>query len=319
MKETTHQSIQRIGTVPIYDSLKADERTYSDGDSEDVLLNLYSSENSDKKVKQLLAEDCEWPIFYHITPARENLLNWYPFTKTDSLLEVGAGCGALTGMLTGRCGRVDAVDISPRRSLINAHRNRSARNLRIVISNMQTLGEEYNDYDYVTSVGVLEYAARFITGENPHLDFLRSLHSRLKAGGSLILAIENRLGLKYWAGAREDHTGVFFDSIEDYPSNAGIMTFGKQELTKLLKQSGFKKIEFYYPFPDYKIPIEVYSHSLLSDPSMTISSDIFPSPALDQDRQYIFDEKLVSQSLIKNGLMPEFSNSFLVFAQKERD
>ena len=81
----------------------------------------------------------------------------------------------------------------------------------------------------------------------------------------MIIAIENKFGLKYWAGAREDHTGRNFDSIEDYPNDKGIQTFGKHELTELLKSVGFSNTEYYYPMPDYKLPKIVYSDDYLPD------------------------------------------------------
>ena len=37
--------------------------------------------------------------------------------------------------------------------------------------------------------------------------------------GNIIIAIENRYGMKYWAGCREDHNGEFFSGIENYQEN----------------------------------------------------------------------------------------------------
>ena len=67
-----------------------------------------------------------------------------------------------------------------------------------------------------------------------------------------MIAIENRLGLKYWAGATEDHTGLYFEGLEGYPTTDYVRTFSKPELEALLRQSGYGLD--YYPYPDYKFP-----------------------------------------------------------------
>ena len=60
-------------------------------------------------------------------------------------------------------------------------------------------------YDYITLIGVFEYGESYIQSENPYVDFLKIISRHLKPDGKIILAIENRLGLKYWAGCTEDH------------------------------------------------------------------------------------------------------------------
>jgi 2-polyprenyl-3-methyl-5-hydroxy-6-metoxy-1,4-benzoquinol methylase len=305
----------RVGNVRIRQIASSGTREYSDGDSEDVLLELFKSPNAEERRLELLSKNPEWRLKYHLAYTRENLFNWYDFDAGSKVLEVGSGCGALTGLLTQKCAKVDALDISARRSLVNAYRNQQATNLTLIVGNLQDLSGKGN-YDYATSIGVLEYAGRFINSEQPYVDFLRQLNSQLKRGGKLILAIENRLGIKYWSGSREDHTGRFFDSIEGYPDDSGIRTFGRYELDELLKTAGFTNNDFYYPFPDYKMPVDVYSDNYLPGINGTFSSDLFPTPAPDQERQYLFAEDLAMHSIAANHLFPYFANSFLVFAEK---
>src|SRR5690606_32032335 len=97
----------------------------------------------------------------------------------------------------------------------------------------------------------------------PYEYFLERIKKNLKPGGKLLLAIENKFGLKYWSGIPEDHTGKPFDSIQDYVStDKGVRTFSKQELSKLLKSVGFIDPFFYFPHPDYKLPSIIYSQDL---------------------------------------------------------
>lgn len=307
----------RVGLVKIEQQTRSTDREYSDGDSEDALLKLFKTGDAEKRREELLNSDPEWRLKYHIAYARENLLNWYDFKAGSSLLEVGSGCGALTGVFLKRCGQVDAVDISPRRSLINAYRHKNFKNLKIIIGNIQNLASRHK-YDYATSVGVLEYSGRFIDSNQPYYDFLLYLNKLVKPGGTLILAIENKLGIKYWSGSREDHMGQLFSSVEGYPHDVGIKTFGKKELKQMLARTGFSSTEFYYPFPDYKMPTDIYSDEELPISESSHFGDMFPTPSPDQPREYLFAEDLAMKELSKNGLFSEFSNSFLVFAKRDK-
>ena len=63
--------------------------------------------------------------------------------------------------------------------------------------------------------GVLEYAMSFTEGKTPYETFLQRMGAYLKPEGRLLIAIENRLGLKYFAGAPEDHTDLHFSGSMD--------------------------------------------------------------------------------------------------------
>ena len=51
----------------------------------------------------------------------------------------------------------------------------------------------------------------------------------LAPGGKIVIAIENRLGLKYWAGCAEDHVGKYFEGLEGYHNTKGVRTYSKKE------------------------------------------------------------------------------------------
>ena len=57
------------------------------------------------------------------------------------------------------------------------------------------LVSEYK-FDYITLIGVLEYANLYTYTENPYIDFLNSIKKFLKKDGKLLIAIENKLGMK---------------------------------------------------------------------------------------------------------------------------
>lgn len=252
-----------------------------------------------------------WPILYHLSPVRRNLLEWYPFETETSLLEIGGGCGALTGMFAEKVRSVTVVELSKKRSDIIYERHKNIENIEIFTGNFNDI--KFNKlYDYVTMIGVLEYAGKFTDGKNPYKKFLSQARSLLKPGGILILAIENKFGMKYWAGAREDHTGRPFDSIENYPGTDAIKTFSKFELSELLTETGFSDIKYYYPMPDYKLPKIIYSDDYLPD-----SSSVFHhyTPNYDQERYKIFRENLAYLNVIKSSMFDFFANSYLVLCR----
>ena len=129
-----------------------------------------------------------------------------------------------------------------------------------MVGNFNVVAEKMEErFDYVTLIGVLEYAKSYIGKDNPYPEYLEKINRLLKPGGKILIAIENRLGLKYFAGCREDHVGREFVGIEGYPGIDFVETFSKPELEQILQENGFSKFKFYYPYPDYKFPAVIYS------------------------------------------------------------
>ena len=281
---------------------------YSDGDIEDELLEIVQREDD---LEEFLTTDDRWPVLYHLSKIRHNLLEWYDFDEGASLLEIGSGCGAVTGVFCEKCRRVVGVDLSKRRSTINAYRNKAYDNLEIMVGNFEDIRFD-EKFDYVTLIGVLEYSIYYINSEKPFLDMLKKAKSLLKPGGTLIVAIENKYGIKYWAGAPEDHTGRAFDGIEGYPGVERVRTFSRKGLENLLEEAGYGDNRFYYPVPDYKMPMSVYAEEFIPSCGVFVEN----SPAYDRDRLQIFDEVKAIDELTKEGMFPFFANSFLVFSRE---
>ena len=279
--------------------------------AEETLLKFFDKPQSkkEKEIGDILTNNPPWPVLYHLSPQRKFLLSWYPFKKNTSLLEVGAGCGALTGLFCEKVKKVVAVELTYERTEIIKKRYADKKNLKVFAGNFNDLLLK-DKFDYITLIGVLEYQGRYTKGKNPYLNFLKNVKKYLKKNGVLFIAIENKIGLKYLAGAKEDHYGNLFESIENYPSYDGIKNFTKEELTNILKNAGFNKIKFYYPFPDYKMP-----YYILTDASLNLNIPIsYLSQIIDHSnpREFIFNESVFANSLLKDKILTHFSNSFLV-------
>ena len=63
---------------------------------EKQIIELLHQGKTDKEIMNKLKDPA---VFQAFSPSRENILNWYPFKKEDVVLEVGAGMGAVTGLL----------------------------------------------------------------------------------------------------------------------------------------------------------------------------------------------------------------------------
>jgi 2-polyprenyl-3-methyl-5-hydroxy-6-metoxy-1,4-benzoquinol methylase len=304
---------KKVGNVTLTYIGNQQSEAYSEGDVENDLLELFRSPSSEKKRASILANQPSWSLRYHLSPYRGNLVRWYDFARGSSVLEVGAGCGAITEELVKKDVHVTALELTERRSLINAHRNKNSENLEIIIGNLENYSSA-KKFDYVVCVGVLEYAGSFTSGINPYSDFLKMMRNRLNKNGRLLLAIENRLGLKYWAGAREDHTSNYFDGINSYPDKKRVQTFGRVELEKLILSAGFESTDFYYPFPDYKLPRVIYSDDYMPGVHCQFPLQLLPVAAPDQTRQHLFSEQSAMINIESNRLFSSLSNSFLVVA-----
>lgn len=276
---------------------------YSDGDVEDEILDIVRN-NIDIDA----LEDKKYPILYHLSDVRANIINWYPFDEGASALEIGAGCGAITGALCSKLGHVVSVELSKRRATINYERHKTVDNLDIYVGNLNDMhfGQKF---DYAILNGVLEYAGSFTNTEHPYADFLRNIREYLTDDGKIIIAIENKYGLKYFAGAPEDHTDSFFLGLNDYDGNPNVRTFAKSELEQLLRECGLSYIDFYYPYPDYKFPNEIFTADTLKE--CGYGKDYYN---LNGDRYLLFDEVRVARGLVNENVMDVFSNSFLVVA-----
>ena len=277
------------------------EDRYSDGDVEERILQCVMEEG-DREVPR----DGTFPVLYHLSPVREGILSWYPFREGARVLEIGAGPGAITGLLCRKCAEVVSVDLSLRRSKINYERHKDYGNLTVMVGNLNDMDLPPR-FDYVILNGVFEYAGSFTEGKDPYGTFLRRCAGYLAEDGILLTAIENRLGLKYFSGAPEDHTDGYMDGLKDYPGNTSVHTFSKAEWEELCGRCGLPFRRFYYPYPDYKFPSEVFTDGMLT-------ADRFRRNAwnFNERRVELFPEAPMAAALAKEGVLDRFMNSFLI-------
>lgn len=277
-------------------------RLYSGGSIESEMLSMV------KRGSVNWYEDGRWPVVYHFSPLRQNILNWYPFDRDGELLEVGAGCGALTGLFCDRVRHVTALELTEIRSRINYERHKDRDNLDIYICDIADFKLDKR-FDYIIVNGVLEYAALMFKGNEPYVEFLSVLKNFLKPDGVILLAIENRIGLKYLAGSREDHLGTLFSGVNGYGEDSEIRTFSHSELEEKVKKAGLCIKRDYYPFPDYKFPVEIFTRETINHMQLSeCSRDLH----LDMEWWDLFSRDNLQNTLAKERVAECFANSFLM-------
>ena len=307
MADKANNKTEHIGKVALDYSKYPGEDFYCDGDVEDELLAIVRDMSPVEYEREIGARQ-KWPILYHLSPIRENIVDWIPMNGTEKVLEVGSGCGAITGALARKAGSVTCVDLSKKRSMINAYRHSECDNVTIHVGNFKDIEPELPaDYDYIFLIGVFEYGQSYIGGEHPFEDFLKILLPHVKKDGRIVIAIENKYGLKYFAGCKEDHLGTYFSGIENYADGGGVRTFTRRGLERIFKACGVEEYHFYYPYPDYK-----FMHSLYSDAYLPGKGELADNLRnFDQDRMVLFDEKNAFDGMVEDGLFSVFANSYV--------
>ena len=302
---------------------EADNIAYSDGKAaedylREVIENAHDLSSTSAELQQSVRD---WSSRYHLSPTRGSLFRGLSMRQGSRILELGSGCGAITRYLGEQDVKVTAVEGSHDRARITRARCRDLENVEVVSGNFDDLSFEHR-FDIVTLIGVLEYSHLFCrAGESDPFSYvLRAAWDHLEDDGVLVIAIENKLGIKYLAGCGEDHLGAQFVGVEGYPDDEGARTFGKQELLEMIEQCGFVDHELLLPFPDYKLPTTLINAKSCSAKNARKYNVVDWCRQNYEDyvnpRSHLFQEHLALDSMAANGLFSDFSNSFLLVASK---
>ena len=105
---------------------------------------------------------------------------------------------------------------------------------------------------------------------------------------------------------------MYFLGLNRYTGNDSVRTFSKSELTRLFEKSGLCHMKYYYPYPDYKFPTEIFT-----DETLRVIGYGKQYPVFTENRFCLFNETDVTHSLLREEVMENFVNSFLVEASRE--
>lgn len=282
-------------------------------------------QNKGGAYEDVICKKASYPYLYHLSRMRQNLIDWLPITKEMRVLERNAECGALTEKLLAMAGEVVCVTEDEAHAAVIRERCTGAGERLTVVCGDTPVAMRY---DVILIVGKA-YRCR---------SELPNLRKMLKKNGRLILADANRLGLKYFAGCQEEYRGGYFTGISGYDTeeDAGMAAgngcgrtlseaadgrtlseaadgrcYSRSEYETMLREAGFEKLTFYYPYPDHKFPSAVYSDEWLPHRGELAQNRI----NFDRDRIGCFDEGKAYDALLEEGVFSTFSNSFLIEAE----
>ncbi len=146
----------------------------------------------------------------------------------------------------------------------------------------------YKGFDYVILGGYLTSCKKEDAAE-----ILREAANYLKPCGVMLAAVENETGVRYWMGAEKFET-MFLES-----EFRGLFT----ELTN----TWGGHFTMYYPVPDYRYPVSVYSdHYLPGAGDVTNISARYDGPGF-----WFGSEEEAMAKACQNGDFTKFNNSFL--------
>ncbi len=227
-------------------------------------------------------------VLHALSDIRENLLEWLDYTGCGEVLQIGSGYGVLTGLLASRCAHVAVMDEADENLAVNQERNKIYTNITYGYKAGAEAGQPEPSFDLVVMAGLrkgqeIQDAAAFGA-------------SFLKQEGRLVIACENALGLRYLAGA--DH-------------EEGFCT--RKQAEEACREAGLARADFYYPVPDHRMPVSLYSDRYLPGKGDITS----PSVSYDGPRYACLNEGEVYDRLIEENDFGRFANSFLIIASKD--
>jgi SAM-dependent methyltransferase len=291
---------------------------YSDG--AEVEQRIYEAVRQSSDVSsfsdELETHIFNWPSHYFFSKKRANLLR--PFAslfKGKHILEPGCGAGTITRFL-GECGAyVYAVEPNAQRARIAAERCRDLPNVTVFCDDIGGFVSD-RQFDGVLLIGVLEYASKYDTQEQAPLRFIKHLQQFLQPDGFMITAIENQLGLKYFAGFAEDHLGTLMHGINNNYQPGEVTTFGRKALIDLFESAGFMSNRLFLPFPDYKMPSMVVYPGFDAQKGLNLENILSNVSWQDtQKRVPLFSLDKTLPLIAENGLLFDLANSFCLLSE----
>ncbi|MGG4126634.1 class I SAM-dependent methyltransferase [Paenibacillus illinoisensis] len=243
-------------------------------------------------------------------------------------LDIGAGWGTIAIPVARNIGHVVALDGTlDRLEFLNERaKQENVNNLTLIHADIFNHPLKENQFDLVSYNGVLEWVG-VGSQENPKARQIKALEIAfrlLKPGGFLYIGIENATGIKYLLGEPDDHTNIKYISylereVADTLSLSitnneyKTYTYNKQGYREMLDKVGFGDIQFYYPYPDYKLTESFHN---LNEPNVSdyLLNSLQFTESADSIKARVFDmEKIIVQN---SDLIP-FPASYSIFARKE--
>ena len=211
-----------------------------------------------------------------------NILRWYPFKKGEKVLEIYNKYSILDKI---KDKELDLKQVSVNEFEIN------------------------ENYDYIVLIGTYEYSPILVKSKNPYVEFLKILKNHLKPNGKIIIAIDNRIGIKYFVGAKSDYYSRIFEGLESKIDITKPNLLLKHELIKFIKEAEFCDYKFYYPLPDYTNTNIIFTDKFL--PKSNYSKILYPLN-YEIGSNILYNEINVMKQICDIKEFENFTNSYFI-------
>ena len=250
----------------------------------------------------LAGENCP-QCLYAFSPLRENLFEWVEFEPDARILQIGSDYGSFTGILAERVKEVVVLDPRDENLEVNRIRHGERENVIYVRGDLrdQVQWKVYKPkleadakeimcqpFDYIILGGFLMECKK-----EEAIGLLREAADYLKPGGVMLATVENETGVRYWMGAPKQENSYLEPEF--------------RSLFEELKKTWGGSFAMYYPVPDYRYPVAVYSdHYLPETGDVTNISKRYDGPGF-----WFGSEEEAMAKACQNGMFTKFNNSFL--------
>lgn len=261
-------------------------------------LNVYENEkliNDLKKysTQEIIAQNQNWLKEIIFSPKRAAGLELLNLKGNEICVDYGCMWGAITIPLSNICTEVLGIDqtLPSLRFLHKRIQEQKIDNIILLKANLNNNIDFVETFDVAVINGVLEWIPEegnielknyfgkkkkkiYLNSLNPGVKqkiFLQKVYNNLKKDGKLYLAIENRYDMKCMLGYNDPHSNIKYTSI--FPriiaDGYSVMKLKRKyvswlysfdELKILLESIGFREIEMYMAFPDYRFPEKIINY-----------------------------------------------------------
>ena len=202
---------------------------------------------------------------------KKNILIWYPFKENASVLNLENGFEEVLGDLGVKFEKI-----------VTFSQDTDKKQVKIVANKNANRNNKDDKFDYVTIIG--KYTYNFA-------EKLEVAKKYVKNDGKILIALDNRFGLKNWNDAQNLNKDI-----------------SEKELRNILKESKFDNFKFYYVLSNYKMANLIYSE----DYTLT-KEDITRNFAVYQkDTAVHLNENEVYKKILEDGNINKFINSFFI-------
>lgn len=255
--------------------------------------------------EDLYKENYEYPI--SMNGIKKNILNWYPFKENATILQIGGSSKEITNYLCNICKKVTIIEFSKEKVNCIYSKEEEQKNLEIIVGNLENINLQ-EKFDYILMLGTLEYANIIMKNEKePEYELINYCKDRISEDGTILIAVDNKIGVKYLAGGKSKHCEKVYDSIKNRFHNGKL--FSKRELEELIEKVGIKNKRYFYPLPNYEVPNLIISQEALVK---STDSKLNYNCIYEEGSLVVQDEIKLLKQFINNNEFEEYTNSYLV-------